>query len=372
MISKVGLDGLAETRLKQAKMLGGRPVEAFEPGFDTTDLHIRLWRATAAPGTPASELSEEEARKYLTTRRLSEAPTVLFDSAHYLNQLPWFVRGVTDALDHYLKVGWSMGLSPHLAFDTAHLGEMLDIKTWALPPLLVYFEHASEISAHPLFDVDIYQRYVSLEEHKRARLFEVFLGSWSKARAPFSRLFSLPFYGKFELVARYGSTNPLLHYLMTDIDRRRDPNPMLHNKWYDLHYPAKPGQDADPLVRFAKLGLAEGYLPNPFATQELKIHDQNARAPRAVLQEYVDVSEFDRRWYEAGASYGVLGKYRPASNESAYQLSGDSTEAVNGAQTIDAAASSIPLSASMDGSGDPSIAASSNVESFAPSSLPVA
>ena len=321
MVSTVELSVPADARLKPAKTLGGRPVEPFEADFDTTDLHIRLWQATAPAGAP--KRTAQAGTKYLTSRRPDQAPTVLFDSAHYLNQLPWFVRGTTDALDHYLRVGWSMGLSPHLTFDTAYLGEALGIETWTLPPLLAYFEHAAEVSPHPLFDVDVYRKYISLKDRPTARLFEVFVGSWATARAPFSKLFSLPFYGKFELVARYGNNNPLLHYLMMDIDRRRDPNPMLHNKWYDARYPAKTGQAIDPLIRFAKLGLAEGHLPNPFAAQELKVHDQNARIPSELLEQYLDVSEFDRRWYEAGATFGVLSRYRAPSGDGLAIASGE-------------------------------------------------
>lgn len=377
MVSTVELSAPAATRPKQAKTLAGRPVEPFEPDFDATDLHIRLWRAAAPVGTPASKLTDEEGRKYLTMRRLDQAPTVLFDSAHYLNQLPWFVRATTDPLDHYLRVGWSMGLSPHLAFDTAYLGEMLGIETWTLPPLLVYFEHAAEVSPHPLFDVDVYGKYISLNERSYARLFEVFVGSWATARAPFSRLFSLPFYGKFELVARYGNNNPLLHYLMTDVERRRDPNPMLHNKWYDARYPAKIGQAADPLIRFAKIGLAEGHLPNPFAAHELKVHDANARIPRELLLQYLDVSEFDRRWYEAGATFGVLSKYRSLSGDNAMgaidPLGSDLGIAVNTGQ-ISATAEFVTISPpSMDGSSEPGGGASvASVDISAPSAIPIA
>ncbi|HEY5238570.1 MAG TPA: hypothetical protein VIJ62_09340, partial [Rhizomicrobium sp.] len=191
-----------------------------------------------------------------------------------------------------------------------------------------------------------------------ARLFEVFVGSWATARAPFSKLFSLPFYGKFELVARYGNNNPLLHYLMMDIDRRRDPNPMLHNKWYDARYPAKTGQAIDPLIRFAKLGLAEGHLPNPFAAQELKVHDQNARIPRELLEQYLDVSEFDRRWYEAGATFGVLGRYRPSTgggpvNVAAADALSEAGLATGATQNMASAELVMVATSAMDGSGEP-------------------
>jgi hypothetical protein len=224
---------------------------------------------------------------------------VLFDANYYKRQLPWFARSNADALEHYLSTGWQLGLSPHFAFDSAYLAQQLGVKAWGVPPLLAYFEAGKEVSAHPLFEPALYGRKISLVGQPFARLFELFITSWAEARAPFSKLFSVEFYSKFEPVLRYGSANPLLHYLRTDLAKRRDPNPMLHNRWYDLKYPAKVGQSADPLLRFAVVGIEHGHLPNPFAVSECALQEGDGSIPREILLEYVDVSEADARWLRA-------------------------------------------------------------------------
>lgn len=280
---------------------------------DVQALLLRLWRATAPEEEREARRSETAAKHYLETRQPRSIPTKLFDPVHYAKQLPWFVREEVDPLVHYLGTGWAIGLSPHVAFDSAHLARQLGIRTWAEPPLLAFFEYASEVSAHPLFDVEIYGRYSKLSGREYARLFELFVDSWETARAPFSTLFSACFYGKFEPAALNGNTNPLLHYLMAEPVRRRDANPMFHNCWYDVNYPAGRGEPADPLLRFAATGLDEGHLPNPFAARELRLSNSGARVPRALLARYVDVSVLDADWFSAGAIQGTGHKPRAAS-----------------------------------------------------------
>jgi hypothetical protein len=219
----------------------------------------------------------------------------LFDCNYYTNQLPVFIRNTIEPLEHYLRAGWALGLSPHVAFDSAFLAEQLGITEWTEPPLITYFENPIEISPHALFSADVYGRSVKLDVSKYARLFEMFLDSWSEARAPFSHFFCLRYYEEWEPVIRSGRTNPLLHCLMTELARRRDANPMIHNRWYDLRYPAKPGQPCDPLVRFARFGLREGHLPNPFARRELKILGSDGYIPRDLLLQYVDTAPADRK-----------------------------------------------------------------------------
>ncbi len=221
------------------------------------------------------------------------AQTVLFDGSFYASQLPWFARDSVDPLEHYLTTGWRLGLTPHIAFDSAHVASQMGIPSWSEPPLLAYFEHDEEVSAHPLFDVNIYARYVDIAALPFSRLFEAFLDWSPAARAPFSRLFGTAFYGRWELVARLGTINPLLHYLTTDLVRRSDPNPMFHGRWYDLHHPATPGLPADPLIRYAVIGLKEGHLPNPFARDELRLLGDDTPVPSEMLQAYVDISEVD-------------------------------------------------------------------------------
>ena len=281
----------------------------FDGEINTQDLHLRLWRA-ASPRSDSQRRSTAEAgQKYLTARGCEQSPTVLFDAAHYLRQLPWFVRDCADPLDHYLRTGWALGLSPHLAFDTAYLGAALGIRAWTEPPLLAYFEHNEEVSPHPLFDLGVYARHIDTDRLPCARLFEVFIGCWRGAHAPFSRLFSIGFYSKFEPVVLSENVNPLMHYLTTEKERRRDPNPMLHNEWYDLRYPARPGQPADPLIRFARFGLKEGHLPNPFAARQMKLHDACVPVPRDLLLEYVDISGTNRT---TERELGQTGMFRSA------------------------------------------------------------
>ena len=286
-------------------------LEVQRPGGDgdIDTLHIRLWKSCGPPGLRLTREDSDAQVAYLKSRKPHESPTVLFDGEFYLSQLPWFARNNIDPLDHYLRVGWSQGLSPHIAFDSAYVAEQCGIRIWSEPPLLRYFEHADEVSPNRLFDVDIYRRYVNVSAHHYARLFEVFLGDWRSARAPFSRLFSLYFYAKFELVTREGGVNPLVHYLATDSHRRRDPSPMVHNRWYDIRYPAYPGEPSDPLSRFAMIGLKRGDLPNPLAAQQLKLTDPTAGVARELLLEYVDVSAVDAKWFENGGMNGFRQKY---------------------------------------------------------------
>lgn len=257
---------------------------------DLDELRMRFWLACDR----ATEIPEGDAGP-IRAQGDDASPTLLFDSKFYLGQLPWFLRGKVDAINHYLSEGWTMRLSPHPAFDSDHVAAQLGVREWTEPPLLGFLEHKGNVSAHPLFDVEIYTRHVPLDCKRFAKSFEAFL-EWSPgARAPFSRFFSLDWYSTWEPVTRSGRMNPLLHYLTTQPARRRDPNPMVHNVWYDLQYPAKAGQAADPLIRFVKVGLREGHLPNPFAARQLKLVGSDSVAPYDVVQRYVDVSDTDRR-----------------------------------------------------------------------------
>lgn len=310
--SEVSLNSEMGTELERERIAPagatatGGDRDAAQPGsslaVDAKELLVRLWRAAAPTDERDERRSEEAAKRHIETRRNESPPTVLFDPEYYTSQLPWFVRDELDPLEHYLATGWTMGLSPHALFDSAHVARQLGIRSWTEPPLLAYFEHEREVSAHPLFSVDVYARNISLSGRRSARLFEVFVGSWDSACAPFSELFSLFFYEKFEPVARHGAVNPLRHYLMTDPGRRRDPNPMIHNRWYDLNYPAGRGQPVDPLIRFATVGLNQGHLPNPFAARELRLRNPESSLQRDMLLRYVDVTALDRDWLSARVS----------------------------------------------------------------------
>jgi hypothetical protein len=302
-------DAVAEGRPKLSKSVRRAAFVPFEGEVDIAALHLRLWRAAAPANDAAQRRTDLAGKSYLSNRRPGSSPTVLFDSVHYASQLPWFVRENTDPLDHYLRTGWSLGLSPHAAFDVDHLAELLRLKVWTQPPLLVYFELQNEVSAHPLFDVDVYARHADIESIPFARLFECFIDWSDKARAPFSRLFSVAYYAKSEPVARFGTINPLIHYLTMDPLHRRDANPMLQSRWYDGHYPAKPGQPADPLIRFARIGLKEGHLPNPFSRQQLKVLEADAGVAAELLMQYVDVSGFDFYPDRTTSSHSILGIY---------------------------------------------------------------
>ena len=276
-----------------------RPIQPSASDAEIASLLLRLWRAAS----PESELllrrSDIAGNRYLATRARGSAPTVLFDPSYYASQLPNFLRDTVDSLVHYLRAGWSLGLSPHPAFDNAFVAEQLGITSWTTPPLLAYFETADEISPHPLFEVEVYARHVRIDSARYARLFEMFLDSWSSARAPFSQLFSIRYYERLEPAVRFGKLNPLLHYLSAEIARRRDANPMIHNRWYDALYPAKPGQPRDPLIRFARMGLREGHLPNPFAPKELRLEESDSYVPPDVILQYVDARSSDELLFQS-------------------------------------------------------------------------
>lgn len=257
-------------------------------------LHLRLWRAASPAAEKPRRLKDQAAREYLRSRENGESPTPLFDPAYYRNQVPAFARESLDPLDHYLRVGWSIGFSPHRAFESDFVAEQLGIANWKEPPLLAFFESAVEVSPHPLFDVALYGAGVRLDGSAYARLFEMFVEAWDCASAPFSRLFSLSYYERAEPVVRLGRMNPLIHYLSTEPSRRHDANPMIHNRWYDERYPAKPGQPTDPLVRFARVGLKQGHLPNPFAASEMKLVNPDNSVPGHMLVDYVDSTMTDR------------------------------------------------------------------------------
>lgn len=293
MTSELTVDCVTLTQVGNSP--SDRQVDDPSARTDVNSLHLRLWRAASPDADKQSRLKEEAGREYLASRSGRETPTVLFNCTHYLSQLPAFARDSIDPLDHYLSVGWSVGLSPHLAFDSDFVAEQLGITKWTEPPLLAYFESPVEISPHSLFDVDVYSARVRLDRSGYARLFEMFLDAWDCARAPFSRLFSLFYYERAEPVVGLGRINPLVHYLSTEASRRRDANPMIHNRWYNEVYPAKTGQPRDPLVRFARIGLKQGHLPNPFAAREIKLLNPDDKVPSDTLLDYVDATPADRR-----------------------------------------------------------------------------
>src|ERR1700733_10378225 len=140
------------------KSTGGTCSPRTGDDIDVSLLHLRLWRAAAPEANAASRQTEDAGREYLRTRRPGDSPTVLFDCNYYANQLPVFVRNTIDPLEHYLRAGWALGLSPHVAFDSAFLAEQLGITEWTEPPLITYFETPIEVSPHALFSVDVYGR----------------------------------------------------------------------------------------------------------------------------------------------------------------------------------------------------------------------
>jgi hypothetical protein len=226
------------------------------------------------------------------------SPTPLFDRIYYRQHLPWFTRDSVDPLVHYFEQGWLYNTPFHPAIDPVFLMHQLEAPELTQPLLLTYLEAEGEVDVHPLFNTAVYGSYVRKEDFGRRRLFEVFVGDWSDAVAPFSKLFSLSFYADDERLVRLGQLNPLIHYLSTPRERQTDPNPMFHNLWYDTQYPrVDDSEHLDPLLRYAAFGLKRLDMPNPYAASELKTN--TGMVTVQMLFEYVRIDECDRQWFAA-------------------------------------------------------------------------
>jgi hypothetical protein len=212
-------------------------------------------------------------------------PIAAFDARFYLSHLPpEFTRGI-NPLAHYLELGHTAMLAPHPVFDLAFLQPP---EPPAIPALLEILEATAPPYKTPniLFEPAVYAGNLPNGALAGLAPFEHFLRHWRDYRVPFSRYFDIEFYALKNPHVAKGGLNPLLHYFSLAVDQRADPNPMIHAKFYAKSNPKVTG---DPFVHYIRFGITAGFMPNPYAEQELrtKLTDQTREFHVQLLNTYV-------------------------------------------------------------------------------------
>lgn len=158
-----------------------------------------------------------------------------FDVDHYLAQIPDSAPARDDALSHYLEVGWRSGYDPSPVFSTrGYLLVNPDVKEAGINPLVHYLacgRHEGRL-AQPdtrgldgYFDPDYYR---------------------SRFREP------VPY-----------DDDGLQHYLTRGWRDGRNPSPGFYTDGYLYMYPDVAASGMNPLLHFARHGMAEGRRAYP-------------------------------------------------------------------------------------------------------------
>jgi len=255
---------------------------------DPIDLCAQLWSVCARRPYEGEATAHDPDFVAFLEQSGMDTPqiTPLFDVEYYAHQVSWQTPPINFVL-HYCGNWPAADLRPHVIFDNAYLLAQTGISRFVRPPLLHLLEAGDpKLSPHPLFDPRYYAEAVGEDFLAGDLPIIAFVERWAAKPAPFSPFFSTDFYGLHEPAVRFGSLNPLIHFLSTPQDRRRDPNPMLHRSWYRALVEDELG-DAEPLAHYVVHGLARGLMPNPFASGELRASSLGLPALIEALRRYI-------------------------------------------------------------------------------------
>ena len=243
-----------------------------------------------------SESAFEEAQRDIvddkTQRNASKLP--LFDLDFYLSQRGSRLARDMTPLRDYFSYGAQLKLSPHPLIDVSFVDRACvasigrdgsradsDNKDEFRNPLIeVLACTGGYCNPNSLFDSEIY-----ISSLKRSGVIQSadsvqqpvlhYLDNWrtyyNDNKLCISSYFDPYFFSI--IVSRNESAliDPLTHYFRHPVNERPDCNPRFHGGFYRATYNIG---NADSLCHFLEMGAARGYLPNPYAGQELGIGDK--------------------------------------------------------------------------------------------------
>lgn len=196
--------------------------------------------------------------------RISLAISSSFDPAWYEVQARRrFDRG-SEALVHYLLVGFGLDASPTPIFDPSWYRSPAAGDAVAGFSFMRYVENGwtQGNDPHPLFDVAFYAGQVGDDMGDLPDPITHFRQSgWKRGLKPHP-LFDPSFYLDQNAVELAGADDPLSHYLRVGNARGYVSSPHFDTAWYRAAYGSLAGVQRDALVDYVTRGHAEGRRPN--------------------------------------------------------------------------------------------------------------
>ena len=190
-------------------------------------------------------------------RRTGPAQTLeghpLFDVRHYLGHGPDLAPG-EDAVEHYLRVGWSEGVSPHPLFDPAWYGAQAPRSAAGGPLLLHYLSEGGRqgLSPHPLFDPAWYlAQYPDVADWEPLSHFVAAGAAEGRSPGPW---FDLPAYVAARGPALAPEANPLVDYLQGGAWTIAEARPGLSTTAYLAAHPELARDGQTPLEHWVRRG----------------------------------------------------------------------------------------------------------------------
>ena len=166
----------------------------------------------------------------------------LFDGNYYQSQS----GPVDDPLEHFVKIGWKLGLNPHPLFDTKYYCSVSGSEPFSnSDPLSHFFDtgYSTIMSTHPLFSVEIYRKTrPGVFESKLNPILHYIEHGWKESEFP-STFFSDDYYEQQCPGVRKSGMAPVIHYLTIGYKEGRKPHPQFDPKTFARYATLKPNED---------------------------------------------------------------------------------------------------------------------------------
>lgn len=260
-------------RRKVKRLLGKREPTESEQAAETVDGYAEAgvralfdegFYREQVPGLPAES---DALRHYLTVGWLEgHDPHPLFATRWYRER--WSDVGAAGVcpLVHYARHGGMEGRSPHPLFDTPYyLHQNLPAeaaKVQGVTPLAHYLAHGDR-SPHPLFDHDYYAHTYGDVAKSGVRLLVHFARYGARELRNPHPLFDSAYYLEHNPDVRASGMNPLAHYVARGSNERRNPHPLFDNAYYLTQCPAVERAGMAALDHYLRWGWKQGRQPHP-------------------------------------------------------------------------------------------------------------
>lgn len=175
----------------------------------------------------------------------------IFDHDFYAWKNNISLKGRTDAIRHYLLIGWKKYYDPHPLFKTGHY--ISQVGPLNQPALLHYLDagYLNKRNPHPLFEIDYYHS-------QRPDVWDM-------------------------------KAEPIRHYLEHGAKENTNPSPFFDEKYYKATYPYVAASGMNSLIHYVLHGDQEGLNPSrSFTTRAyLAANPDVADAGIGTLEHYV-------------------------------------------------------------------------------------
>ncbi len=214
----------------------------------------------------------------------------VFDVRLYLSNFSRKNWPSMNAVLHYCETGAANRFKPHILVDPDYLAgadETADLSAPEAYVAVLENTKAPFLKPNAYFDPDI---WIATEPAESTMSPVVsFLAAKAVGERRYSRYFSPRFYCRQDPQLRRDSPGAFLHYLArVAVEPLTECNPFFQNGWYALSYDI---EHDDPLRHFILVGADQGFYPNPYAEDELRIAGVSAVSASIgdVLRDYIEV-----------------------------------------------------------------------------------